>query len=430
MLSSNRIEVVKRVCQSIYETKSRLAVIGAGCSSIQSWLTLFPGSSAVISELILPYSRMAGEAYSGKNKSDKFVSENVAIAYSQNALSRVLNQQFREVSYSLSELMKHENFIGVGYSAALRSSVPRRSDHHGYVTIRTPGFSETYHVTLAKEKRSREEEDEYLSTQILYLLSKALQVKETQSLKDLLDLSLMEGDQFVQIQRTEGYYLLDELLASESALRNVVCLPGTTTRVLMLPDMVFQGYIVLPGSFNPVHEGHREILEKAVESCGGVKEKVLFELAVSNADKKAIDKDEVLRRVNGILKTGHGVILSNRGLYRDKVEFLRESFFAVGADTYKRILDTKFYEHSYERLVLALGKLQEAGMKFVVAPRLNKDTGKVESVDDFKVPEVFKNMFLPLEGYRNDISSTEIRAKITTTEKETEDQPASPDKSQ
>jgi len=42
---------------------------------------------------------------------------------------------------------------------------------------------------------------------------------------------------------------------------------------------------------------------------------------------------------------------------------------------------------------------------------MNMDTGKLEKVDDFQVPEVLKPNIRELSNYRNDISSTELRNK-------------------
>ncbi len=49
--------------------------------------------------------------------------------------------------------------------------------------------------------------------------------------------------------------------------------------------------LVLPGSFNPLHEGHRGMLAAASKACGGMEG--CFELSVGNADKGFLPADEV-----------------------------------------------------------------------------------------------------------------------------------------
>lgn len=40
------------------------------------------------------------------------------------------------------------------------------------------------------------------------------------------------------------------------------------------------------------------------------------------------------------------IIVSNRPLFKDKNVFLRNGAFVIGADTYKRLIDTKYYNNS------------------------------------------------------------------------------------
>ncbi len=57
-----------------------------------------------------------------------------------------------------------------------------------------------------------------------------------------------------------------------------------------------------------------------------------------------------------------------------------------------------------------LKSLRENGTRFVVAGRLNKASGLFEKLDVSIVPEGYGDMFSALQDFRNDISSTELRA--------------------
>jgi hypothetical protein len=52
-------------------------------------------------------------------------------------------------------------------------------------------------------------------------------------------------------------------------------------------DAPRRGRVYLPGSFNPLHEGHKQLLETAVKAAaaGGEEVEGCFELSVGNADK-------------------------------------------------------------------------------------------------------------------------------------------------
>lgn len=40
------------------------------------------------------------------------------------------------------------------------------------------------------------------------------------------------------------------------------------------------------------------------------------------------------------------IIISARPLFKDKNIFLKNGAFSIGADTYKRLIDLKYYNHS------------------------------------------------------------------------------------
>ena len=71
-----------------------------------------------------------------------------------------------------------------------------------------------------------------------------------------------------------------------------------------------------------------------------------FELSITNADKGAINYAEIWRRINLLREKNLKVILSNRPLFKDKNIFLQDRAFVIGADTYKRLIDTKYYNNS------------------------------------------------------------------------------------
>ena len=97
---------------------------------------------------------------------------------------------------------------------------------------------------------------------------------------------------------------------------------------------------------------------------------VYYELSLPNADKGMISKEELCNRMTQF-KGKHRVILSMRPLFRDKNVFLRDGAFALGIDTYKRIIDVKYYNHSCTDRDISFIEFLKNNNIFIVAPRHN-----------------------------------------------------------
>ena len=88
--------------------------------------------------------------------------------------------------------------------------------------------------------------------------------------------------------------------------------------------------IVLPGSFNPLHKGHRQLLDTAVkcfeaETSGDSPHmEGCFELSIGNADKGVLPAEEVRRRVAQFTSEGLPVLLTRAPLFTDKSQLLQD----------------------------------------------------------------------------------------------------------
>ncbi len=56
-------------------------------------------------------------------------------------------------------------------------------------------------------------------------------------------------------------------------------------------------------------------------------------------------------------------------LFKDKNIFLRNGAFAIGIDTYKRIINTKYYNNSTTDRDISFVEFLKNNNKFIVAPR-------------------------------------------------------------
>mmetsp|Transcript_50707 Transcript_50707/g.88426 ORF Transcript_50707/g.88426 Transcript_50707/m.88426 type:complete len:168 (+) Transcript_50707:3-506(+) len=163
---------------------------------------------------------------------------------------------------------------------------------------------------------------------------------------------------------------------------------------------------------------------RAAETTGRPLQDVLFEICIVNADKGAIAVSEMQRRVEAIIAKGHRCLITRAPLFAAKAELCRDCDFALGFDTYRRIVDPKYYVPAGESLetatpeerrgwvLTALRGLRACGIRMAVAGRLDGGEFKSLSSDPMmELPEDLEGLFVPIPEFRLDISSSEIRAK-------------------
>ena len=131
--------------------------------------------------------------------------------------------------------------------------------------------------------------------------------------------------------------------------------------------------VVVPGSFNPLHDGHVALSDAAselVRRCHPSSNVVtLLEISITNVDKPKLTYTDVLERVSAIVASGRSVALTKAPLFSRKTSVLHDaSYFVVGADTATRLVDPKYYGGDENRMN---DELREMGkrVKFVVGGR-------------------------------------------------------------
>jgi hypothetical protein len=161
---------------------------------------------------------------------------------------------------------------------------------------------------------------------------------------------------------------------------------------------------VLPGSFNPMHVGHRSLAEVAGRRLGC---EVHFELSVSNVDKAELPAEVVAERVRQFVGVG-AVWVTRAAAFEKKADLFPGAAFVLGYDTAVRLIDPKYYGSETGRDA-ALAKLLDRGCKVLVG-------GRVDAAGAFRVWEdalagAFRGLFevIPADEFRVDVSSTEIR---------------------
>ncbi|MGQ9925727.1 MAG: hypothetical protein ACUVS4_02545 [Chloroflexaceae bacterium] len=171
------------------------------------------------------------------------------------------------------------------------------------------------------------------------------------------------------------------------------------------PDDPPQG-LILSGAFNPLHAGHEGMAAAATRLTGLP---VAFELAVVNADKGALEPEDIARRAAQF--TGrYTLVLSRAPLFVEKAALYPGRRFVVGYDTAARLIAPRYYGGE-AGMHAALEAIRAAGCSFLVAGRLVE--GAFHTLADLPVPSDLADLFTPIPEtlFRADISSTELRAR-------------------
>ncbi len=358
--------------------KAVLAVSGAGTQAV-AWLLGVSGASRTILEAVVPYGRLAMRAFLG------FEPTQSASAETARQMARRAFQRAR------SQLEDDSPVVGLACAAAIATDRYRRGEHRAFVATYGAASAAVWSLTFHKGLRDRAGEEEAVSRLIVLALS------EFSGLNPELELGLTAGDS-LEVERVARPEPLEELLAGD--VRWVVRRPdGSMEAEGEVPSLL------LPGSFNPLHAGHREMMA-AARAAGGPG---AFELSVTNVDKPPLAKAEILGRL-AQFGPDDTVLLTRAETFQKKAALFPGSVFALGWDTAVRLVAPRYYGGE-PAMMLALAEMMAGGAKFLVAGRADGDSFR--TLADVDVPAGFAPMFagIPEAEFRRDVSSTELRQR-------------------
>lgn len=284
-----------------------------------------------------------------------------------------------------------EPVAGVACTATLVTDRPKRGAHRAHIAAWQPAGLVTYYLKLEKGARNRVEEEALVSRLILNAVAAAVQVGHR------LALPLRPGEQ-VQEETFDFSGPAGQLSREELPYFGVTA-DGRVRTARVQPQ------VLLPGAFNPLHQGHLSLSRAAAVYLD---RPVAFELSAKNVDKPPLEPEVVLERIAQFAGRWP-IYVSNAPTFIEKARLFPGVTFVTGYDTAVRILHPRYYHDSIEQMEAALAEMQGLGCRFLVAGRVDEND-VYQTVTDLDIPAGFGGLFTPLPDFRKDISSTELRA--------------------
>ncbi len=334
---------------------------GGGASLLAEMLNT-PGVSATVLEATVPYANTALSDLLGRAP--------------EQACSAITARQLAMAAYERAQHLGQGRLFGFGCTASLATNRVKKGTHRAHWAIQTADDTFTFSATYNGD---RESEERQLVDQIWQCLRHCLLTHEEPINPTLLEIHARANAELEPLLDAQPY----RYCIGQSA-----------------------GALLLPGSFNPIHDGHKEML-KVAETITGLEG--AFELSIKNADKPSLDFLTIQERAAGI--GDPPLWLTNTPTFEGKALLFPGVTFALGVDTLERIGQLRFYQNHVDLLEKALNTFDQQDSHFLVFGRLQD--GHFKTLQDLSLPQALRARCteVPEHIYRNDLSSTQIRQK-------------------
>jgi hypothetical protein len=353
-----------------------LATTGGG-SLVINWLLGHPGASRAIVDAQIPYHEAALADYLGQEGPHSATPE-TARCLALTAGHRA--QRFAQI----------DNALGVGATAALATTRDRRGSDRAHLVIRTEDRYHLRRLAFIKHAAQRSEQETILSLAMLDLLSTVLGTEApAQSMPVWVEIE----DRQVPVNSA-----IENLLSGQSTIVEL-----TSTGSAVEPKLDHR--LLIAGSFNPLHDGHRGLAAAASRLSG---RKATLELSVRNVDKPSLTYSEVIERWRGVQNETMDMVVTREPTFDGKARLIPGCDFAIGYDTAMRVVEPRYYGTEAD-MFRALDELLTTGSRFFVAGRLWR--GKYHGLSSIHIPSGYRQLFveIPESDFRADISSTDLR---------------------
>ncbi len=336
-------------------------VTGGGASAI-SHLLAEPGASNSLLNAVVPYSFAALSAYLGSAPA--------------NACTEKTARQMASRAYLNGLRLSDGEVLGVAATAAIQTNRQRRGSDRIHVAIQTKNTLATFYLALDGNE-ARAQQEAACADFIIRCLARVL--------------GLINGP------------APEREVAVSANWENLFAGNIKNTATNVIPAL-------FPGAFNPPHEGHF-LMRQVAEIELGLP--VTFELSIENVDKPPLDFIDMQERHD--LLQGLPLTFTRAPTFLQKSELFPGTVFVVGVDTIIRIDDNKYYQNSDVLRDEAIHTLAQRGHKFLVFGRRSEEG--FLGLNDVLISDSLRALCHEVteEQFRKDISSTELRHKVTDT---------------
>jgi len=375
------------------ESGLQVVIVATGGGSIAiPHLLATPGASSVVLECLVPYAREAVDRLLG-GPQESYCSSRAARRLAVMAWQRACSLGAPPAAA-----------IGVAATASLRSRTPKRGQHRVVVAMHGLAATSVATLVLQKDVRSRAEEETVAAALLLERLAAMAGGRLRPSSSTNL---LLLGGEHVEIECCEPPTVWRELLAGTLTAVHAASDPARPRPASAPPSVdtpPTAGMLVFPGSFDPLHEGH---LRMAIVAQEIAKRPLDFELSVTNVDKPALDYLEMESRAAQF--AGRSLWFTRAATFVEKLDIFPEGTFVMGADTYARLADPKYYGGSAESADRAVQRIATQARGLIVFGR--ERNGVFEDPSRLDVPSALREVttFVSQREFCMDISSTSLR---------------------
>lgn len=380
MQTPNPVDLIEQLAAA----GSRAVVVSTGGGSRAiSGLVSTPGASAIVLEGLVPYAREAVDRLLG-GQQESYCSARAARRLAITAWQRC-------VGYGAPP----EQAVGAAVVASLRTVAPKRGTHRIIVAIQTLATTTVATLELAKDTRTRDEEENLAAALFLAQLEASAGAASAEPVID----GLRPGEQ-VLIESTPAPPEWQRLLAGSS---RALCL-AAGTRAASHASAPVPDRLLFPGSFDPLHDGHRTMARIAEEIA---ERPVDYELSIANVDKPLLDYHEIAIRAAQF--ADRTLWLTRAATFLEKLTLFPHSTFVLGADTYVRLADPRYYGGSADAATAAVRTIAEQARGLIVFGRVRD--GDFADPAKLDVPQPLRDIsyFVSQREFRMDVSSTALR---------------------
>jgi len=356
--NEEQIEKIKLINKS--PGKIYLTTAGGGQSFFHHFMSI-SGSSNTIAGGNIPYSKEHLIDFC-KQSINKFCCSDTAL---------LLAVQ----SYKLG-LLADNDILGIGITSSLSYDNERPNrEHYSYIAIHSYDYSLTCNIKFFQNTTRAEQE---------FAISEIL-----------LDLLYKLFLKYIPINITHSNAIVELDCIKRSDFMELTDIPLTESRI-----------VLFPGSFNPYHTGHAEMVKLAEEKTNLT---VIHEITTHNADKGMLNYFEIKKRINSIhdLNPNAVVVISNESTIVGKIHTIKNPdryfYVIVGSDTWTRIANPIY---GYDRQQL-LDFFINNNTRFIVFNRVEYPF-QIDEEDKSDMHQLVMKFDEALE-FNNPQSSTNIR---------------------